>query len=124
MSLTMDEAIQAIGNMTAPQLVSLTKELEEKWGVKALPQVVQRGTQQPVTQESTQSEFDVMFVSYAPDKKMVLVKLVRELLGLGLVESKNLVESVPKRIKEAVSKEEATALSAKLTEAGAVIEVK
>ena len=122
--LSMEDVINSIGNLTAPQLVALTKELEEKWGVKALPQLVQSQTLKQEVKESTQTEFNVFFNSFPPDKKMTLVKLVRELLNIGLLESKTLVESVPKMIKEGVSKEDADALVAKLTAAGAVMEIK
>lgn len=123
--MTNEELVNALGQLTAPQLVALTKELEAKWGVSGTPQVVQQptNTQTEVKQEA-QTEFTVVLASFAADKKMAVVKMVREQLGLGLLESKNLVESLPKTLKESCSKEEAEALKAKMTEAGGVVELK
>lgn len=125
-NLNTEDLVTALGNLTAPQLVALTKQLEEKWGVSATPQVSNQvslpGTDD--TKATEQTEFTVSLVSFAADKKMALVKLVREQLGLGLLESKNLVEAVPKVLKENVSKEDADLLKAKFTEAGGVVEVK
>ena len=121
---TEKDVVKALGNMNVMQLIALTKELESKWGVEGKPQV-QEGTSPNVeVQENTQTEFNLTLVSYPPEKKITLVKLVRELLGLGLLESKSLVESVPKMIKEGGTKEEVEALRVKLTEAGATVEVK
>lgn len=121
---TMDEVVQALGNMSVMQVIALTKELEEKWGVKAEPPVVQfqPGPQQNVAPEK--DEFNVVLASVSADKKMAVIKLVRELTQLGLKESKELVESAPKTVKEGVSKAEAEELKAKLVEAGAVVELK
>lgn len=125
MSINQDDVVKALGDMTVMELIALTKELEQKWGVKAEPQVGLAPTVVQNTEaEVAQTEFTVMLVSYPADKKMTVVKAVREQTGLGLLESKQLVEGAPKPIKEGVSKEEADALKAKLTEAGAVIEVK
>lgn len=127
--------IAALGNMNVMQIIALTRQLEEKWGVEAVPQVQESsdyvcpgcgskvGNQAHACpgNSNLQTEFNITLVSYPPEKKIALIKLVRELLGMGLVDSKTLVESVPKLIKEGVSKEEAETLKAKLTEAGAVI---
>lgn len=121
-----DDLAQQLGQLNVMQLVALTKKLEADWGVSATPQVgpTQPGQQQQEVQQEAQTEFTVSLVSYPADKKMALVKLVREVVGLGLLESKNLVEAVPKPIKEGLSKEDAEQLKAKLTEAGGVVEVK
>lgn len=119
-----EELVTALGNLTPVQLVELTKELEEKWGVKAVPQVSNVGNVSPQEEAVVQTEFTVVLASFAADKKMTVVKAVRELTGMGLLESKQLVEGAPKTIKDSLSKEDAEALKAKLTEAGAVIEVK
>ena len=122
-----DELAQQLGQLNVMQLVALTKKLEADWGVSATPQQsaqTNNNQQQQQNQETAQSEFTVVLASYPPDKKMGLVKLVREVLGMALLESKNLVESVPKTIKEGLSKEEADALKAKFAEAGGVVEVK
>lgn len=124
-NFTPEQVVDALGNLTVVQLIALTKQLEQQWGVEAKPQLVQSSiVPQQETAVSTQTEFDVVFVSHPADKKMVLVKLVREQLGLGLLESKNLVEAIPKVLKEGLSKEDAEAMKAKFVEAGAVIEIK
>jgi large subunit ribosomal protein L7/L12 len=121
---TKDDVVQALGNMNVMQLIALTKHLEEKWGVKAVPQTVQQVVIPQETKESAQTEFTVTLLSFPADKKMSLVKLVREQLGMGLLESKNLVEATPKVLKDGVSKDDAEALRIKFTEAGGVVEVK
>lgn len=122
--LNEESVVEFLGNLNVMQLVALTKDLESKWGVEAKPQMVDVAPVQQETKESAQTEFNVSLISFPADKKIALVKLVREVVGLGLVESKNLVESAPKLLKEGVSKEEADALKAKFAEAGAVVEVK
>lgn len=121
---TMDEVVQALGNMSVMQVIALTKELEQKWGVKAEPPTVQvqpRTNEQP---KDEQTEFNVVLASVPADKKMAVIKIVREVSLLGLKESKELVEAAPKTVKEGVSKAEADELKRKLEEAGAVVEVK
>ena len=122
---TKEEVVQALGNLSVLQMIALTKELEQKWGVKAEPQVVQLNNspgRDDVT--PTKDEFNVILASVPADKKMSVIKVVRELTLLGLKESKELVEAAPKMIKEGVSKADADELVRKLTEAGAVMEVK
>lgn len=121
---TMEEVVQALGNMSVMQVIALTKELEQKWGVKAEPPVVQQDQRQNEKQEVAKDEFNVTLASVPADKKMAVIKVIREVLGLGLKESKELAEAAPKLIKESVSKAEADDLVAKLTAAGAVMEVK
>ncbi len=121
---TMEEVVQAMGNMSVMQIIALTKELEQKWGVEAKPQVVQQQQQSNEQQAPAKDEFNIILASVPADKKMAVIKTVREILTLGLKESKELVESAPKMVKEAVSKSEADDLVAKLTAAGAVVEVK
>jgi len=120
----MDEVVQAIGNMSVMELISLTKELEQKWGVEAKPPTVEVRPRQDEQQETTKDEFNVTLAAVPADKKMAVIKVIREVLGLGLKESKDLAESAPKLIKEGVSKSEADDVVAKLTAAGAVLEVK
>jgi large subunit ribosomal protein L7/L12 len=124
MTIDKDQAIEALGNMSVMELIALTKELETKWGVKAVPQMVQVEQKTAQKEESTQTEFSVMLVSVPADKKMNTIKLVREYLGMPLKESKELVEGAPKMLKEGMPKEEADAMKAKFTEAGAVVEMK
>jgi large subunit ribosomal protein L7/L12 len=123
-TFTPEQVVDALGNLSVVQLIALTKKLEQDWGVEAKPQFVQSTVVKQEVQEVAQTEFSVVFVSHPADKKMALVKLVREQLGLGLLESKNLVEAIPRVLKEGLSKEDAEAMKAKFVEAGAVIEVK
>lgn len=123
--ITNEDVVQWLGNQSVMTVISLTKELEQKWGVEAKPQAVhvQEHTR-PDTQAPAKDEFNVVLAAVPADKKMAVIKAVRELLGLGLKESKELVEAAPKMVKEAVSKADADDLHAKLTAAGAVVEVK
>ena len=123
-NVTQEDVLRALGNMSVMQLIALTKELEEKWGVKAEPPTVQRQPDQNDAPKVEQTEFNVTLASVPADKKMAVIKGVRELTGLGLKESKELVEAAPKLVKEGVSAADADELKRKLTEAGAVIEVK
>lgn len=122
--ITNDDVARALGNMSVMELISVTKELEKRWGVEAKPPTVQVQPRQHEPQDVAKDEFNVILASVPADKKMSVIKTVRELLGLGLKESKELVEAAPKMVKEAVSKSEADDLNAKLTAAGAVVEVK
>jgi large subunit ribosomal protein L7/L12 len=120
----MEEVVQALGNMSVMQVIALTKELEQKWGVKAEPQAVQIQNNAPKQETVEQTEFTVVLTSVPADKKMACLKMVRELTLLGLKEAKEFVESVPKVVKEGCSKADAEDYKAKLTEAGGVVEVK
>jgi large subunit ribosomal protein L7/L12 len=121
-----ENVIKALGDMTVMELIALTKELEVKWGVEAKPLAVQHTATQTVEAEKVeQTEFEVVLISFPPEKKITLVKLVREVLNLGLLESKSMVESaLPKSIKDGMSKDDAAALKVKMNEAGAVVEIK
>ena len=122
--ITNDDIARALGNMSVMELISVTKELEKRWGVEAKPQVVQTQQQQNQTPEVAKEEWNVILTSVPADKKMAVIKTVREVLTLGLKESKELVEAAPKMVKEGVSKAEADDIVGKLTAAGAVVEVK
>jgi len=122
--ITNDDVVKALGNLTVLEMIALTKQLEQKWGVKAEPPIVQLQQQGPGPQTTEKEEWNVILASVPNDKKMAVIKSVREVLGLGLKESKDLVEAAPKMIKEAVSKSDADDLNTKLTAAGAVIELK
>ncbi len=125
MSLTNEDVAQWLGQQSVMQIIALTKELEQKWGVEAKPQAVTVQNQQQQTEQvATKDEFNVILASVPADKKMSVIKAIRENLGLGLKESKELAEAAPKMVKEAVSKADADDLVAKLTAAGAVVEVK
>ena len=124
--MTKEDIMQAIENMTVLELAELVKALEEKFGVSAAAPVamampVAGGAAAEAEEEKT--EFDVVLVS-AGEKKIGVIKVVRELTNLGLKEAKELVDSAPKPIKEGVSKQEAEDIKAKLEEAGAGVEVK
>jgi len=123
-----NQIIEAIEKMTVMELVELKKALEEKFGVTAAAPMMMGampamagGAAAPAAEEKT--EFDVIIAS-AGEKKIQVIKVVRELTGLGLKEAKDLVDSAPKTLKEGVSKDEAEKLKAKLEEQGATIEVK
>lgn len=124
---TQEEIVQALGEMPVIKLCELTRELEEKWGVKAVPQVVQQGPQQgPETKpaEEEQTEFTVVLAN-AGEKKIEVIKAVRTALGLGLKEAKDLVEGgLPKTIKDGLNKQAAEELKAAFVAAGATVELK
>ncbi len=126
MSITKEDVIQFIENMTVLELSELVSELEEKFGVSAAaPMAVAAmpaaGGDAGAAVEQT--EFDAMLTSYG-EKKIQVIKTVREITGLGLKEAKAVVEEAPKAIKEAISKEEAEEIVKKLEAAGASAEVK
>jgi large subunit ribosomal protein L7/L12 len=117
-----EQILEAIEKMTVLELNDLVKAIEDKFGVTAAAPVaaVAGGAVEAVEE---QSEFDVILTS-AGASKINVIKVVREITGLGLKEAKELVDNAPKAVKEKVSKEDAEALKAKLEEAGANIEVK
>ncbi len=121
--MNIEQIIEAIKGMTVLELNDLVSKCEEEFGVSAAAQVVVGGgaAAGPVVEEQT--EFDVILTSHG-DKKINVIKVVRELTGLGLKEAKDLVDGVPKPLKEAISKEEADAIKAKLEEAGAKVDIK
>lgn len=122
MSLTKEDIINAIAEMSVKDVVELVSAMEEKFGVSAAAAVaVAAGPAAAAVEEQT--EFSVILSSVG-DKKVNVIKAVRELTGLGLKEAKDLVEAAPKAVKEAVSKADADAAKAKLEEAGAIVEVK
>lgn len=124
--MTKEEIIEAISQMTVLELSELVKALEEKFGVQAAAPVAMAPVAAAPTAEEKpqeQTEFDVILTS-AGDKKIQVIKVVRELTGLGLKEAKDLVDSAPKAIKEKISREEAEQIKAKLEEAGATVEIK
>jgi large subunit ribosomal protein L7/L12 len=128
-ALTIDEIVEAIGNMTLLEVAELVKKLEEKFGVSAAavvaaaPAAVAGAPAGPAPAAEEKTEFTVILKSVGPNKINV-IKVVREITGLGLKEAKDLVDSVPKPVKEGVSKEEAESIAKKLQEAGAEVEIK
>jgi large subunit ribosomal protein L7/L12 len=127
-TLTRDELLDAIANMTVLELSEFVKAFEEKFGVTAAAPVAiaagpvgGAGAAAPVVEEQT--EFNVVLTN-AGDKKIQVIKVVREVTSLGLKEAKDLVDGAPKVVKESVSKEEAQQIKAKLEEQGASVELK
>lgn len=123
----LDKVVEAIENMSVLELSELVKALEERFGVTAAPPTVQAAagpvTPQEVEPVEEKSEFDIILAGVG-DKKIQVIKVVRAITGLGLKEAKELVDTAPKPVKEAVSKEEAEEVKAKLEEVGATVEVK
>ena len=124
--LTTDQVIDHLSNMPVIQITSLIKQLEEKWGVKAAPVAVAgpAAAAPAAAAAIEQTEFTVVLASFAADKKIGIIKVVRELTGLGLKEAKDLVEAAPKPVKEGVTKAEAQDMQKKLEDAGAKVELK
>ena len=118
------QILEEIKTLTILELADLVKALEEEFGVSAAPVAV-AGAAAPAAAAAAEqkTEFDVILAS-AGDSKLGVIKVVREITGLGLKEAKDLVEGAPKPLKEGVSKEEAEDLKAKLAAAGATVEVK
>ena len=126
--ITKEDVIAFIENMTVVELAEFVKELEDRFGVSAAAPVAavaatapQAGGEAQAEEEKT--EFDVI-LNKPGDKKIQVIKVVREITGLGLKEAKALVDAAPKAVKEKVSKEEAEQIKAKLEEAGAEVEIK
>ena len=115
--------VEEIKTLTILELADLVKAVEEEFGVSAAAPVgvAVAGTAAPAVEEKT--EFDVVLASFG-SSKLGVIKVVREITGLGLKEAKDLVEGAPKTLKEGCSKEEAESIKAQLTEAGATVEIK
>src|SRR5882757_8133557 len=112
MSVNRVEILDAISKMTLMEVVELISDMEKKFGVTA------------AAPAEEQTEFTVTLKEYPADKKVTVIKVIRELTGLGLKEAKDLVEGAPSTVKEAVSKADAETMKKKLEDAGAKVEVK
>lgn len=123
MALTKEEIIEAIASMSVKDVVELVSAMEEKFGVSAAAAVVAGPAAGAAAAAEEKTEFDVVLADVGANKINV-IKAVRGATGLGLKEAKDLVESAPAKIKEAVSKDEAEALKKALEEAGAKVELK
>jgi large subunit ribosomal protein L7/L12 len=127
MAVTKEELVDALSNLKVLDVVELIKSLEEKWGVSAAAPVAVAAAgggaaaAAPVVEEKT--EFNIVMTSFGANKVGV-IKVIREITGLGLKEAKDLVEGVPSSVKEGVSKADADAIKKKLEEAGAAAEIK
>jgi large subunit ribosomal protein L7/L12 len=129
MAMTVDQIAEELDNLTLLQAAQLSKLLQEKWGVSAaapmamaaMPGAAAGAPAAAAAEEQT--EFDVI-LSAAGDKKIQVIKVVRELTGLGLKEAKDLVDGAPKPVKEKISKTEAEDVKKKLEEQGAAVQIK
>lgn len=122
MSISKDDILNAIADMSVMDVVELIEAMEEKFGVSAAAAVAVAGGDAGAAAEE-KTEFDVILTSFG-EKKVAVIKAVRGATGLGLKEAKDLVESAPKALKEGVDKAEAEELKKALEEAGASVEIK
>ncbi|MBI2809963.1 MAG: 50S ribosomal protein L7/L12 [Candidatus Melainabacteria bacterium] len=125
-AVNVDELLEQIGNLTLLQAADLKKKMEDKFGVTAAAPMAfaaAPGAGGGAAAAEEKTEFDVVLTSVG-DKKIEVLKVVREVTGLGLKEAKDLVDSAPKAVKEKVKKEEADQMKVKLEAAGAKIEIK
>ncbi|OPY01993.1 MAG: 50S ribosomal protein L7 [Syntrophorhabdus sp. PtaB.Bin184] len=130
MSISREEVIQFIENMTVLELSEFVKELEDKFGVQAaMPMMAAApgaaaGAAAPAAEAAEEkTEFNVTLTGYEAEKKIQVIKVVRAITGLGLKEAKDLVEGVPKAVKEAVSKDEAANIKKQLEEVSGQVKV-
>jgi large subunit ribosomal protein L7/L12 len=126
--VTKEQVVDFLSKLSVMDLAALTKELEDKWGVKAAPVAVAAAGAAPAaaggaTAAAEQTEFAVV-LKEAGAKKIEVIKVVRELTQLGLKEAKDLVDGAPKNVKEGVSKADAESFKKKLEDAGAKVEIK
>ena len=131
MAASKDEILDAISKMTVLEVVDLISDMEKKFGVSAAAPVAfaaAPGAAAPgaaaAAPAEEQTEFAVTLKEYPADKKVTVIKVIREITGLGLKEAKDLVEGVPSLVKEGVAKADVDAMKKKLEEAGAKVEVK
>jgi large subunit ribosomal protein L7/L12 len=125
-----DTIFEQLGGLTVLELVELKKKIEDEWGITAAapvavaaPGMVAAGAGDGAGAAEEQTEFDVVLTG-AGDKKIQVIKVVREITGLGLKEAKDVVDGAPQAVKQGLGKDEAEAIKAKLEEAGASVEVK
>ena len=129
MAVSKDEILEAISNMTVMQVVELISDMEKKFGVTAAAPVAiaapgAGGGAAAAAPAEEKTEFTVSLKEYPADKEVGVIKVIRELTGLGLKEAKDLVEGVPSVVKEGVNKADSENMKKKLEEAGAKVEVK
>jgi len=127
MAASKEQILEAISNMTIMEVVDLVKMMEDKFGVSAAAPVAMAAgpagaAAAPATEEKT--EFTITLKAYPAEKKVTVIKVIREITGLGLKEAKDLVEGAPSTVKDAVSKADAEKHKKQLEEAGATVEVK
>jgi large subunit ribosomal protein L7/L12 len=127
MAVSKDEVLDAIAKMSVMEVVELIADMEKKFGVTAAAPVAMAagpaaGAAAPVVEEQT--EFTVTLKEYPADKKVTVIKVIREITGLGLKEAKDLVEGAPSTVKESVGKADVEIIKKKLEDTGAKVEVK
>jgi large subunit ribosomal protein L7/L12 len=126
MAASKEQILEAISNMTIMEVVDLVKMMEDKFGVTAAAPVAMAaagaGAAAPAAEEQT--EFTVTLKAYPAEKKVTVIKVIREITGLGLKEAKDLVEGAPSTVKDAVSKADAEKFKKQLEDGGATVEVK
>jgi large subunit ribosomal protein L7/L12 len=123
MSISQDQVVEYLSGLTVADLVNLTKSLEEKWGVSAAAVAVASGPSSDAPKAEEKTEFTVVLKSSGASKINV-IKVVREVTGLGLKDAKDLVDAAPKEVKAGIPKTEADDIVKKLKDAGAEVEVK
>jgi len=124
--ISKEQVVDYLSALPVLEIANLVKELESKWGVSAAPVAIAGGAgggAAAAAEVEEQTEFDVILAGFGTQKIQV-IKVVREITGLGLKEAKDLVEGVPKNIREGVTKEQAAELKKKLEDVGATVEVK
>ena len=127
MAVSKDEILDSISKMTLMEVVELISDMEKKFGVTAAAPVAVAaapGAGAAAAPVEEQTEFTVLLKEYPADKKVTVIKVIREITGLGLKEAKDLVEGVPSTVKEAVSKADSDSIKKKLEDAGAKVEIK
>jgi large subunit ribosomal protein L7/L12 len=127
MALTQDEVINYLSSLSVMDIVNLTKALEDKWGVKAAPVAVAGGAGPAAAAEAPKAEEKTEFTVVLKNKGATainVIKVVREITGLGLKDAKDLVDGAPKDVKAGIPKAEADDIAKKLKDAGAEVEIK
>ena len=128
MAVTKDEILDAISKMSVMEVVELIADMEKKFGVTAAAPVAAAAAPGAAAAAAApveeKTEFTVVLKEYPADKKVSVIKVIRELTGLGLKEAKDLVEGVPQNVKEAVNKADSEAMKKKLEDVGAKVEIK
>ena len=123
MAVSKEDILEAISNMSVMDIVELVKSMEEKFGVSAAAVAVAAAPAAASAAAEEKTEFDLILTK-AGENKINVIKVVREVTGLGLKEAKDLVDSAPKAVKEGIAKEEANSIKQQLEEAGAEVEIK
>jgi large subunit ribosomal protein L7/L12 len=128
MAVSKDEILDAISKMSLMEVVDLISDMEKKFGVTAAAPVAVAaapgGAAAAAAPAEEKTEFTVTLKEYPADKKVTVIKVIREITGLGLKEAKDLVEGVPSLVKEGVNKADSDAIKKKLEDAGAKVEIK